>query len=113
MSPTKKDDSDGGDSSGEEGGPNIRRALLDEFRKRHGYNIPLHQQVYGGTCRKMTKQHASRSRPVMKLSEVVAILGEQKWGATDKQVTTVGWELKIRRAKINSSFPLSGPCFST
>ena len=32
-------------------------------------------------------------------------------GALGKPVTTVGGKLKVKRAKISSSFSISGPCF--
>ena len=94
-------------------GPNGRRSLLGEFSKRHGYNIPLRQKIPEKTFRKMLNQHLGRSLPVMKLSDVVLILDEQRFSDADKQIATTGGKLKAKRSEVKSNFALSGPPFST
>ena len=103
----KKDDGDGETPPEEEGCPDERRSLLGEFAKRHGYNIPPHRQISEKTFRQLLKQHLSRSLPVMKLSDVVIILDEQKFGESNKQVATVRGKLKVRRSRVKSSFARS------
>ena len=99
------------DSSDDECDPNERRSTLDEFAKRHGYNIPLYQQVSERCFKKMMRQHVARSLPVMKLPNVVVILDEQRFSEQENQITTSGGKLKIKKAKGKSSFHMSGPSF--
>ena len=63
--------------------------------------------------RKIPNRRCVRSLPVMKLSGIVDILDEQKFGEVGKHVATGGVELEAHRARVRSSFALSGPRFST
>ena len=111
---TKKsgDKADNDDSSDDECDPNERRSMLDEFAKRHGYNIPLFHQVSERCFKKLMRQHSARSLPVMKLSTLVVILDEQRFGENhENQITTTGGKLKIKKARVKSQFHMSGPAF--
>ena len=100
------------DSSDDECDPNERRSMLDEFAKRHGYNIPLYRQVSERCFKKLMRQHTARSLPVMKLSTLVVILDEQRFGEThENQITTSGGKLEIKKARAKSQFHMSGPSF--
>ena len=99
------------DSSDDEVDPVERRGLLDEFAKRHGYNIPLYQQVSERTFRTLMKQHVSRALPVMKLSQIVVILDEKQFGDNENQITTSGGKLKVTKARVKVNFTCRGQAF--
>ena len=94
---TDKQDKD--NSSDDEVDPVDRMALLDEFAKRHGYNIHLYQQVSERTFRTLMKQHVSRALPVMKLSNIVVLLDEKQYGGNENQITTRRGKLKVTKAR--------------
>ena len=94
------------ESSGEED-PNTRRALLDEFKKRYRYNIPMFQQFSDPMCNKnylpegvihskrMMKNHAKRTLTFYPLREVHVIL-EQNQNDGERQVDASGETLAFR-----------------
>ena len=104
------ENSDEGDSSEEECDPDKRRSSIDEFRKRHMFNIPLHHEVPEKTCAKLLKQHGSRLLPVTKLDDFLVILEESKQ-STAKTVTADGWKLRAKSPMGDNQFSLCGPSF--
>ena len=110
--PKSAEKADKDDSSDDEIDPNERRSMLDEFAKRHGYNIPLYHQVSERCFKTLLKQHNGRSLPVTKLPNMVVILDEQRFGeAHENQITTSGGKLKIKKARVKSQFRMSRPAF--
>ena len=73
------------------------------------YCVPLHRQVSERSCRKFPKSHEAHLPQVAQLSEVLVILDEAKH--VDKQVTTPGGKLRIKKSKANNQFALSGASF--
>ena len=50
----------------------------------------------------------------MKLSNILVILDEKRYGENENQITTSGGgKLKVKKARFESSFQMSGPCFLT
>ena len=86
--------------------------MLDEFAKRRGYNMPLNRQVSGRCFKKLMRQRSAMSLPVMKLSNLVVILNEQRFGEThENQITTSGGKLKFKKARVKSQFHMSSSAF--
>ena len=59
--PAPSESSSDSDSSSEEEDPNTRRALLDEFRRRYKYNIPMYHQFSEAMCKRVRKEQEKRT----------------------------------------------------
>ena len=72
----KKDEKYDSDSD-DDADPSLRRAALDEFRRRYNYSIPMHHQPSDRLFMRFTKQYEKRLLPCFNLKDVVVILGQE------------------------------------